>query len=51
MRSHCLTQIDLGDTWDDRYLAYTVSIYAFGETEPHGHIMKRIMVHSFSIGL
>ena len=47
MRSHCLTQIDLGDIWDYRYLAYTVSIYEFGETGPHGRIMKRIMVHTF----
>ena len=45
MRSHCLTQIDLADIWDDRHLANAVSIYAFGETGPHGHIMKRIMVH------
>ena len=31
MRSHCLTQVDIGDIWDDRYLAYVVSINAFGE--------------------
>ena len=26
MRSHCLTQVDIGDIWDDRYLPYVVSI-------------------------
>ena len=31
MRSHCLTQVDIGDIWDDRYLAYAVSMNAFGE--------------------
>ena len=47
MRSHCLTQIYLFNIWDDRCQAYVVSIYEFGEIGPHGHIMKRIMVHSF----
>ena len=47
MRSHCLTKIYLFDIWDDRYQVYVVSIYEFGETGPHGHIMKRIMVHTF----
>ena len=30
MRSHYLTQIDLGETWDDHCLTYVVSMYPYG---------------------